>query len=64
MVMKSKAISYSQMKTNNLYSIGGRNYSIDLLKIISMMMVVVLHINLFGGVNRAARLSNDLIFRL
>jgi len=28
------------------------------------MMVVVLHINLFGGVNRAARLSNDLVFRL
>lgn len=28
---------------------GGRNYSIDLLKIISMMMVLALHTNRYGG---------------
>lgn len=51
------------MNTNNIMG-GERNYSIDLLKIISMMMVVVLHLNLFGGLNRSARLSDDLAFRL
>ena len=29
--------------------LGGRNYSIDLLKIISMMMVLALHTNRYGG---------------
>lgn len=42
---------------------GGRNYSIDLLKIISMMMVVILHLNLFGGLNHSARLSDDFTFK-
>lgn len=33
----------------NIKSSGGRNYSIDLLRIIAMIMVVILHFNLFGG---------------
>lgn len=29
--------------------LGSRTYSLDLLRIIAMMMVLVLHTNLFGG---------------
>lgn len=51
----------NRLYVNNLTE--NRNYSIDLLKIISMMMVVVLHLNLFGGLNRCARLSDDMTFK-
>ena len=39
-----------------------RNYSIDLLRIISMIMVVVLHIDLFGHINRLSRTTSDFSF--
>lgn len=38
-----------------------RNYSIDLLRIISMIMVV-LHIDLFGHINRLSRTTSDFSF--
>ena len=40
-----------------------RNYSIDLLKILSMMMVVTLHLNLFGGLIRSASASENIFFK-
>lgn len=36
-------------KLNSKITLGGRNYSLDLLRIIAIMMVLVLHTNLFGG---------------
>lgn len=42
---------------------GGRNYSVDLLKIFSMIMVVILHLNLFGGLLTSADQSDSFPFR-
>ena len=42
---------------------GGRNYNIDLLKIISMIMVVILHINLFGGLINSASHSDKFDYK-
>lgn len=50
------------MNTNRLTG-GGRAYNIDLLKIISMIMVVALHLNLFGGLITSANSSSNYLFK-
>lgn len=49
------------MNTNRLT--GDRAYNIDLLKIISMIMVVTLHLNLFGGLITSANSSSNNLFK-
>lgn len=50
------------MNINRLAGLG-RAYNIDLLKIISMMMVVALHLNLFGGLITSANSSSNYLFK-
>lgn len=51
------------MDYNALKIGGGRNHSIDLLKILSMIMVVILHLNLFGGLIISANQSSNYLFK-
>lgn len=41
----------------------GRDYSVDLLKIISMILVVILHLNLFGGLIKSADDTGNILFK-
>jgi len=41
----------------------GRNHSIDLLRIVFMILVVMLHINLFGGLIKNANGSENILFK-
>lgn len=51
------------MNINRLTGVG-RNYSVDLLKIISMILVVILHLNLFGGLIKSANDTGNILFKL
>lgn len=48
-MMKKEKILMKKCKLLVINKLGSRTYSLDLLRIIAMMMVLVLHTNLFGG---------------